>query len=126
MIASNTKGLSTLLLSVLADEGKLRWDQKVTELYPVFRLGNDEVTRSVLVRHLVCACNGLPRKDYSLITADPGATAAATFNQLAETMTTRQFGDLLQYNNQLASAAGYVGGQRPYRETEIGAAYASA
>src|SRR3546814_3662982 len=63
MIASNTKGLSTLLLSVLADEGKLRWDQKVTDLYPAFRLGNDEVTRSVLVRHLVCACTGLPRSE---------------------------------------------------------------
>ncbi|MBB5705579.1 serine hydrolase domain-containing protein [Sphingopyxis panaciterrulae] len=123
MIASNTKGLSTLLLSVLADEGKLRWDQKVTDLYPAFRLGNDEVTRSVLVRHLVCACTGLPRKDYSFILADPGAPAAATFNQLADTMPTSQFGDLFQYNNQMASAAGYVGGHLLYPEMEIGAAY---
>src|SRR3546814_16784111 len=96
MIASNTKGLSTLLLSVLADEGKLRWDQKVTDLYPAFRLGNDEVTRSVLVRHLVCACTGLPRKDYSFILADHGAPAADTLNQLADTMPTSQFGDLFQ------------------------------
>jgi hypothetical protein len=61
MIASNTKGMSTLLLSVLADEGKLRWDQKVTDLYPSFRLGSDATTKATLVRHLVCACTGMPR-----------------------------------------------------------------
>ncbi|MEN9932442.1 MAG: hypothetical protein RIS17_1015, partial [Pseudomonadota bacterium] len=67
MVASNTKGMATLLLSILADDGKLRWDQKVVDLYPQFRLGSDEVTKSVEVRHLVCACTGLPRKDYAFI-----------------------------------------------------------
>jgi CubicO group peptidase (beta-lactamase class C family) len=123
MIASNTKGLTTLLLSVLADEGKLRWDQKVVDLYPSFRLGNDEVTQSVLVRHLVCACTGLPRKDYSFILSDPGAPASATFSQLAATMPTSKFGDLFQYNNQMASAAGYLGGHLLYPKMELGAAY---
>src|SRR3569833_2014595 len=70
LVASNTKGMSTLLRSVLADEGKLRWDQHVTDLYPSFRLGSAEVTRSDAVRHLVCACTGLPRKDFAFILAD--------------------------------------------------------
>ena len=123
MIASNTKGMSTLLLSVLADEGKLRWDQKVTDLYPGFRLGSDEVTRSVEVRHLVCACTGLPRKDYAFILADSGAPASDTFKQLAVTQPTSKFGELFQYNNLMASAAGYVGGHLSYPGMELGAAY---
>lgn len=123
MIASNTKGMTTLLLSVLADEGKLRWDEKVVDLYPQFRLGNDEVTRSVLVKHLVCACTGLPRKDYGFILADKGAPASATFTQLATTMPTSKFGDLFQYSNQMASAAGYVAGHILYPKMELGAAY---
>jgi CubicO group peptidase (beta-lactamase class C family) len=123
MIASNTKGMTTLLLSVLADEGKLRWDEKVVDLYPEFRLGNDEVTQSVLVRHLVCACTGLPRKDYGFILADKGAPASATFTQLAGTMPTSKFGDLFQYSNQMASAAGYVAGHILYPKMELGAAY---
>lgn len=123
MIASNTKGMTTLLLSVLADEGKLKWDEKVVDLYPQFRLGNDQVTQSVLVRHLICACTGLPRKDYGFILADKGQPAAATFTQLAATMPTSKFGDLFQYNNQLASAAGYVGGHILYPKMEFGAAY---
>jgi CubicO group peptidase (beta-lactamase class C family) len=123
MIASNTKGMTTLLLSVLADEGKLRWDQKVVDLYPSFRLGDDTTTRSTLVRHLVCACTGLPRKDYSFILADPGEPPTATFARLAETQPTSKFGELYQYSNLLAAAAGYVGGSLAYPRMELGAAY---
>jgi len=123
MVASNTKGMATLLLSVLADEGKLRWDQHVTDLYPQFRLGSDEVTKSVLVRHLVCACTGLPRKDYAFILADEGAPASDTFRQLAETQPTSKFGELFQYNNLMASAAGYLGGHLAYPKMELGAAF---
>ncbi len=123
MIASNTKGMATLLLSVLADEGKLRWDQKVTDLYPSFRLGNDATTQSVLVRHLVCACTGLPRKDYAFILANAGAPASDTFTQLAVTQPTSKFGELFQYNNLMASAAGYLGGALAYPKMELGAAF---
>ena len=123
MIASNTKGMSTLLLSILADEGKLRWDQHVTDLYPSFRLGDDATTRSVEVRHLVCACTGLPRKDFAFILADQGVLASDTFRQLAETQPTSKFGELFQYNNLMASASGYLAGSLSYPMMEIGAAY---
>lgn len=123
MVASNTKGMATLLLSVLADEGKLRWDQPVTELYPSFRLGSEATTRATLVRHLVCACTGLPRKDYAFILADRGAVAADTFRQLAQTQPTSSFGELFQYSNLMASAAGYLGGALAYPDLELGAAF---
>jgi CubicO group peptidase (beta-lactamase class C family) len=123
MIASNTKGMATLLLSVLADDGKLRWDQKVVDLYPAFRLGDDATTQSTLVRHLVCACTGLPRKDFSFILADRGAPASDTFVQLAQTQPTSRFGELFQYNNLMASAAGYLGGALSHPRMELGAAF---
>lgn len=123
MIGSNTKGMATLLLSALADEGKLRWDQKVVDLYPRFRLGDAATTQSVLVRHLVCACTGLPRKDFSFILAEKGAPASDTFRQLAVTQPTSKFGELFQYNNLMASAAGYLGGHLAYPKMELGAAF---
>ena len=77
MIASNTKGMSTLLLSILADEGKLRWDERSHRSLPALPAGQRrDTTSSTQVRHLVCACTGLPRKDYAFILADqrrPGA-----------------------------------------------------
>ncbi|GJG86144.1 hypothetical protein tb265_13250 [Gemmatimonadetes bacterium T265] len=127
MIASNTKGMSTLLLAELVDQGKLAWDQPVTQVYPAFRLGNDSTTRSVLVKHLVCACTGLPRKDLDWIFNTRRDTpASTTFAQLAATQPTSQFGEVFQYNNLMASAAGYVGGHLVYPDRELGAAYDAA
>ena len=51
MAASNTKGMTTLLLSELVDQKKLNWDQPVIEVYPSFKLGNAETTKKVLVKN---------------------------------------------------------------------------
>lgn len=124
MIASNTKGMSTLLLAKLVDEGKLEWDQPVTAVYPQFRLGSPATTSKVLVKHLVCACTGLPRKDMQwLFNTSAKTPASDTFAQLAATEPTSGFGEVFQYNNLMASAAGYVGGYIVHPELELGAAY---
>ena len=124
MIASNTKGMATLLLSTLVDEGRLEWDQPVTEVYPEFRLGSDATTASTLVKHLVCACTGLPRKDMQWIfNTRPDTQAINAFEQLAATEPTSGFGEVFQYNNLMASAAGYVGAHIIHPEMELGAAF---
>lgn len=61
IIASNTKALTTLMLAKLLDEGKLTWDTPVTSLLPSFKLGDPDITSRVLVKHLICACTGLPQ-----------------------------------------------------------------
>jgi len=124
MIASNTKGMSTLLLARLVDAGKLKWDEPVTEVYPSFKLGDADVTRQVLMRHLVCACTGLPRKDFDWIfDTNPATPASNTFVELAATQPTSKFGDVFQYNNLMASAAGYIGGHILHPDMELGRAY---
>jgi CubicO group peptidase (beta-lactamase class C family) len=127
MIASNTKGLTTLLLARLVDEGKLSWDEHVTQAYPSFRLGSAATTQQVLIKHLVCACTGLPRKDLQWIfDTNPSTPASDTFVQLAATQPTSGFGEVFQYNNLMASAAGYIVGHLTYPERELGAAYDAA
>lgn len=124
MIASNTKGMATLLLAKLVDEGKVGWDQPVVRAYPEFKLGSPETTSKTLVRHLVCACTGLPRKDLQwLFNTRASTPASATFVQLAATQPTSGFGEVFQYNNLMASAAGYVGGHLAYPEMELGRAF---
>lgn len=124
MIASNTKGMATLLLAKLVDQGRLDWDQKVTDVYPAFRLGDQATTDSVLIKHLVCACTGLPRKDMEwLINTQADTSALDTFTQLAATQPTSGFGEIFQYNNLMASAAGYVGGHIYHPDMELGAAF---
>lgn len=124
MIASNTKGLSTLLLAKLVDEGKIGWAQPVEQVYPAFRLGSRETSAKVEVKHLVCACTGLPRKDMEwLFNTSPQTPATDTFTQLAATEPTSKFGEVFQYNNLMAAAAGYVGGHLVHPDLEIGQAY---
>lgn len=124
MVASNTKGMTTLLLAKLVEMGKLNWDDQVITHYPNFKLGDEQTTQSVLIKHLVCACTGLPRKDMGWVfNSGPNIPASDTFIELANTVPTSGFGELYQYNNQMASAAGYVAAHILYPDMEIGAAY---
>ena len=124
MIASNTKGMTTLLLAKLVEMGRLSWSDTVVSHYPSFRLGDDITTKSVLIRHLVCACTGLPRKDFEWVFNNaPDTPATVIFDELAATKPTSGFGELYQYNNQMAAAAGYVAAHLFYPEMEIGAAF---
>lgn len=124
MIASNTKGLTTLLLSKMVELQKVKWDDPVILHYPQFRLGDEQTTKSVLIKHLVCACTGLPRKDLNWAFNDgPKTPAKSVFDELANTMPTSGFGEIYQYNNQMAAAAGYIAGHIAYPELEPGEAY---
>jgi CubicO group peptidase (beta-lactamase class C family) len=123
MAASNTKGMTTLLLAILADEKKLAWDQPVIELYPGFQLGNPETTKQVLVKHLICACTGMPRQDMEWLFEFKNSTPKTVFNLLATTQPTSKFGEVFQYSNLMAAAAGYVGGHLASPDMELGAGY---
>lgn len=123
MAASNTKGMTTLLLSELVDEKKLRWDEPVTEAYPSFKLGDPHTTKKVLVKHLVCACTGLPRQDLEWLFEFKNATPESSLALLGTMHPTSKFGEVFQYSNLMAAAAGYIGGHLVYPDMELGAAY---
>ncbi len=96
----------------------------MTKAYPAFKLGSPEVTSKALIRHLVCACTGLPRKDLEWLLTDVDQHGADdSFKQLSATMPTSGFGEAYQYNNLMASAAGYVAAHLYYPDMEIGAAF---
>ena len=123
MAASNTKGMTTLLLSELVDEKKLRWDEPVTDIYPSFKLGDADTTKKVLVKNLICACTGLPRQDLEWIFEFKNATPESTLALLGTMQPTSKFGEVFQYSNLMAAAAGYVGAHLVYPDQELGAAY---
>jgi len=64
-IGSCTKAFTSALLGVLANEGKLDFDEKVTAYLPDLRLFNDELNTRLTVRDLTCHRSGLPRHDLS-------------------------------------------------------------
>src|SRR5215467_3642522 len=123
LAASNTKAMTTLLLAELVDERKLRWDEPVTEAYPDFRLGDADTTRQVLVKHLVCACTGLPRQDFEWLFNFATATPTSSLALLGTMQPTSRFGEIFQYSNLMAAAAGYVGAAVVQPGQELGNAY---
>ena len=123
MIASNTKALTTLMLAKLVDAGKLDWNARAEDVYPAFKLGDAATTDKVLVKHLICACTGLPRQDYEWLFEGEKQTPATVMSTLATMQPTSGFGELFQYSNPMAAAAGYIGGQVAHPGSELGAGY---
>jgi CubicO group peptidase (beta-lactamase class C family) len=77
----------------------------------------------VLVKHLICACTGLPRQDYEWLFQYQGVTPEAALKTLATIQPTSKFGEMFQYSNSLAAAAGFLGGHVAFPTLELGAAY---
>jgi CubicO group peptidase (beta-lactamase class C family) len=123
MIASNTKALTTLLLARLVEDRKLTWDTPVTDLLPGFRLGDAETTRQVRVRHLICACTGMPRQDMEWLLNFGGLTPESALAMLGTMQPTSRFGELFQYSNLMAGAGGFLAGHVLYPALGLGEAY---
>ncbi|MEP6748609.1 MAG: serine hydrolase [Bacteroidota bacterium] len=58
-IASNSKAFTTAALSILMDEGKISWKDKVKDYLPEFKMYNEYVTENFLVEDLLCHRSGL-------------------------------------------------------------------
>ena len=123
MAASNTKGMTTLMLAKLVDEQKLQWDEPVTKVYPEFKLADDTITRHIEIRHLICACTGMPRQDLEWLFEYKKFKPESTFTLLGGMRPTSKFGEVFQYSNLMASAAGYIGAHVYESTGEPGTAY---
>jgi CubicO group peptidase (beta-lactamase class C family) len=62
-IASTSKAFTTAAIAMLVDEGRLAWDDKVTDHLPDFALSDPWVTRELTVRDLVTHRVGVARLD---------------------------------------------------------------
>ena len=58
-IASNSKAFTSAALAMLVDEGKLKWDDPVTQYLPDFQMYDPYVTREMTVRDLLVHRSGL-------------------------------------------------------------------
>jgi len=123
MVGSTTKPLTSLLLARLVDQGRLGWDTPVRQVLPELKLGDPALTVALQVKHLLCACSGVPRRDLLWLLSAPGGTPETTLRSLALLRPTSALGELFQYNNQMVAAAGFLAGRLAHPSLELGAAY---
>jgi len=62
-IASTSKAFTAAALGMLVDDGRLRWDDRVTDHLIGFEVADPWVTRELTVRDLLSHRSGLPRGD---------------------------------------------------------------
>ena len=122
-VASIGKPWTTLMLAKQVADGRFFWDSPVRSLWPEFALGNDATTNAVRVRHLVCACTGMPRNDYGWLFEGENSTPGSIMAALANSQPTSAFGDTYQYSNLMAAAGGFFGGHMLFPKLELGMAY---
>ncbi|MFH1120423.1 MAG: serine hydrolase [Bacteroidota bacterium] len=58
-VASNSKSFTATAMGILVDEGKIKWDGKVADYLPWFRLYDPYVTQNITIRDLLSHRTGL-------------------------------------------------------------------
>lgn len=123
LIGSTTKPMTVTMMAALIDQGRLEWDEAVTDLLPNFRVVDPELTEQFTLRNLVCACTGVPRRDFELIFngnelgPDDIVASLATFEFFTD------FGEAFQYSNQLVATGGYAAAAAFDDSVGLGIAY---
>ena len=69
-IGSTTKAMTSAALGILVDQGKLRWDDRVIDYLPDFRMYDPYVTRELTIRDLLTHRSGLGSTDLLWARAD--------------------------------------------------------
>lgn len=109
-IASNSKGFTATALAILADEGKLNWDDKVTKFIPEFQMYDPFVTREITVKDLITHRSGLGLGQGDLMFFPEGGTQTIKdiIHNVRYLKPHHSFRNRLDYNNIMFIVAGEV------------------
>ncbi len=104
-IGSNTKSFTAAAIGMLVDEGKMRWDDKVTRWLPGFQLYDPYVTREINLRDALSHRSGLGRRgDMNWLLA--GYSRAETLRRIRYLPPSQSFRTENGYQNTMFLAAG--------------------
>ncbi|MFA6484317.1 MAG: serine hydrolase [Bacteroidales bacterium] len=109
-IASNTKAFTATALGILVDEGKLKWDDKVVDYIPEFRLYNPYVTQDFTIRDLLTHRSGMGLGAGDLMIWPDGSdfTRSDIIHNLRYLKQVSPFRSKYDYDNNLYIIAGEV------------------
>jgi len=109
-VASNSKAFTTAALGMLVDEGKLKWDDKVTDYIPDFKMYNPYVTEDFTIRDLLTHRSGLGLGAGDLMMFPDGSnfTKSDIIHNLRYLKQVSSFRSKYDYDNNLYIVAGEV------------------
>jgi CubicO group peptidase (beta-lactamase class C family) len=107
-IASCSKAFTTTLLAMLADDGKLKWDDKVRQHLDYFRISDELADRDVTIRDLLSHRTGMPRHD--LIGFGQTIASEDLIRQWGKGKSSTSFRSTWEYSNVPFTTAGVIAG----------------
>jgi CubicO group peptidase (beta-lactamase class C family) len=109
-IASNSKAFTSAAIAMLIDEGKMKWDDKVRDYIPAFKMYDPYVTDAFTVRDLLTHRSGLGLGSGDLMFFPDGGTftRAEMIHNLRYLKPVSEFRTKYDYDNNLYIVAGEV------------------
>ncbi|CAA7386470.1 serine hydrolase [Chryseobacterium fistulae] len=109
-IASNSKGFTCTALAMLADEGKLNWDDKVSKHIPDFQMYDPYVSQNITIKDLIThrAGLGLGQGDLMFFPEGGSLTVDDIIHNIRYLKPENPFRTTLDYNNIMFIVAGEV------------------
>ena len=109
-IASNSKAFTSAALGMLIDEGKMKWDDKVTDYIPEFKMYNPYVTEEFTIKDLLTHRSGLGLGAGDLMMWPDGSnfTKQDIIHNLRYLKPVSSFRSKYDYDNNLYIVAGEV------------------
>ncbi|MEZ5149503.1 MAG: serine hydrolase [Bacteroidales bacterium] len=107
-IASCSKAFTTACLSILADQGKINWDDRVIDHYPEFQMYDPYVTSEMRIEDLVCHRSGLQTFDGDLLWYGSDYSREEVVKRIRFRENSYSFRSHFGYQNVMFIAAGEV------------------
>ncbi|HXD86469.1 MAG TPA: serine hydrolase [Urbifossiella sp.] len=108
-IASCTKAFTATLTAMLVEEGKLKWDDRVHDHFPAFRLSDELMDREVTIRDLLSHRTGMPRHD--MLWAGRDAGSEDLILRWAQAKPSTSLRSTWEYSNVPFTTAGFIAGK---------------
>jgi len=106
MIGSVTKSMTTTLAATLVAEGRIDWDDPVSDYLPSFAVSNPEWTPLVRLRDVLGHTSGVPRSDLTLFV--DFERPLGLIASLADISSPSAPGERFEYQNQVFAIGGFV------------------
>lgn len=107
-IASNSKAFCAAALALLVDEGKLKWDDRVTKYLPGLQMSDPYVTREMTIRDLLSHRAGLRTFAGDLLWYEANYPREEVVRRIRFLTPSHGFREKYGYSNLMFTAAGEV------------------
>jgi CubicO group peptidase (beta-lactamase class C family) len=108
MPGSTGKSLTTMMMATLVDDGTFSWDTPAQQILPSFAVQDPALSAQITMRNLVCACTGVPRRDFEIAFNGNELSAEEFVASLRSFEFYTPIGEAFQYSNQLVASGGYI------------------